>query len=63
MYTIGSRLKLSKTGVEMWHIFEDTKARATVVRPGVSRSGMYVRLRVDGSKKEKTYSTNFWEAE
>jgi len=39
----------------------DPESQGVVVRPGLSRGGAYLRVRVDGSKRPVTSATVFWE--
>lgn len=54
-------LSLLGRGPEYRHIFKTPDIKGTVVRPGISRGGLYLRVLVDGEKTPRTFAAHYWQ--
>jgi hypothetical protein len=60
---VGDRVRLSPLGKTLRHIFPNPEVKGTVVLPGKSRGGLYLRVRIDGASKSRTFAQAYWEVE
>lgn len=56
------RVELSVVGKEKRHIFKSSDIQGTVVRPGISRGGLYLRVLIDGEKIPRTFAATYWQS-
>jgi hypothetical protein len=60
---VGDTVRLTAVARAKRYLFPNPDVKGKVVRPGISRGGIRVRVHAADNKNPKTYSISYWEVD